>query len=335
DITSRVGEGISTRVDTAPLARRGTAGDRRWPGRQWLGRAGRDGATFWAYRGASGLARRLPPGPPLPEAVGRAAAAMMPGRRALVAAHLRRALGPGVPEPDLQAAVGAAFASYARFWRDSFRLPTLSRAEVRASVAGEGIRHLRAGMARGRGVILALPHLGSWDYGAAWLAVTGYPMVVVVEPLPGDALFAWLVRMRLVLGIGVVPLGPGAVPTLTAALRAGRLVGLLCDRDIGGSGVTVPFFGEETTLPGGPATLALRTGAQLMPACVLDEPGGRHLAVVRPPIPVERAGSLPGDIARITASMAAELEVMIRRAPEQWHLFQPNWPGDPRPGSGS
>ena len=77
--------------------------------------------------------------------------------------------------------------------------------------------------------------------------------------------------------------------------------------------------------------LALRTGAPLLPVGVYftDEYNG-HLAVVRPPVPTERhGGRLRDDVARITQALAHELEFLIRRAPEQWHLFQPNWPSDP------
>ena len=112
------------------------------------------------------------------------------------------------------------------------------------------------------------------------------------------------------------------------ALRDNRIVCLLCDRDIAGDGVEVEFFGERTTLPGGPATLALRTGATLVPAAVYFRAGRDHEGVVRPAIPVEREGRLREDIARITQALAKELEILIRAAPEQWHLLQPNWPSD-------
>jgi KDO2-lipid IV(A) lauroyltransferase len=111
-------------------------------------------------------------------------------------------------------------------------------------------------------------------------------------------------------------------------LRDGGLVGLLCDRDIIGNGVEVEFFGERTTLPAGPAALALRTGAALLTAAVYSEPGGMHSAVVNPPISTARTANLRTDVARVTQLVAAELEGLIRRAPEQWHLFQPNWPSD-------
>ena len=103
---------------------------------------------------------------------------------------------------------------------------------------------------------------------------------------------------------------------------------LLCDRNLSGDGVDVKFFGEDTTLPAGPATLAVRTGAALLPVAVYFEPGRGHRTVVRPPVPSERQGRLRDDIAVITQRLADEFEELIRAAPEQWHLLQPNWPSD-------
>ena len=114
------------------------------------------------------------------------------------------------------------------------------------------------------------------------------------------------------------------------ALRQNEVVCLLCDRDLDRSGVEVEFFGERTTLPAGPATLALRTGAPILPVGVyFTERTNGHHAVVRPPLSLERRGGLREDVSRITQQLAHELEFLIRRAPEQWHLFQPNWPSDP------
>ena len=89
----------------------------------------------------------------------------------------------------------------------------------------------------------------------------------------------------------------------------------------------VEFFGEETTLPGGPALLALRSGAPLLPTAVYFE-GRRRRGIIGPPLDTTRRGKLRDDVARITQDIAVELEALIRRAPEQWHLLQPNWPSD-------
>jgi lauroyl/myristoyl acyltransferase len=106
------------------------------------------------------------------------------------------------------------------------------------------------------------------------------------------------------------------------------VLALLSDRDLPGTGPEVEFFGERTTLPGGPATLALRTGAPVVPTAIyFDGPDNRH-AVLLPPLDTSRQGKLRDDVQRVTQDLATALEVLIRRAPEQWHLLQPNWPSD-------
>ena len=124
-----------------------------------------------------------------------------------------------------------------------------------------------------------------------------------------------------------MPLGPGAAGEVLRALRDGHVVCLLSDRDIVGDGVEVDFFGERTTIPAGPATLGLRTRAPLLPVGVYFE-GTGNKGVVLPPVPAERRGRLRADVGRVTADVAERLEDLIRAAPEQWHLQQPNWPSD-------
>jgi KDO2-lipid IV(A) lauroyltransferase len=162
----------------------------------------------------------------------------------------------------------------------------------------------------------------------------GYGLTAVVERLDNDELFEWFRDMRSRVGVNVIPLDDNAGLRVSAALKDNQVVSLLCDRDIPRdgvrSGVEVEFFGERTTVPAGPAFFALRTGAALLPlATYFTRKSDGHHTVVRPPIPVERQGSLREDVARITQLLMIEIEGLIRRAPEQWHLFQPNWPSDP------
>ena len=192
-------------------------------------------------------------------------------------------------------------------------------------VMGDGLEGREEGAARGQGVILAVPHLGSWDLGGAWLSSVGYPLTVVVEPLEPPELFDWFVELRQSAGMTVVPLGRRAGPAILRTLREGGVVALLTDRDLAGKGVEVEFFGENTTLPPGPATLALRTGAALLPAAVVSTAADRHRVVVRPPLAIERRGEVADDVARITQALAEELEKLIRLAPEQYFWLHRRW----------
>jgi KDO2-lipid IV(A) lauroyltransferase len=289
--------------------------------------------TTLAYRAGSRVAQLVPGSvaTPIGRVLGRAAAPLLPAQRAMAARHQARACAGTRGSSADASAVRGVFESYGRYWVEMLRLPADVRSGAIPSLGRiEDFGHVTEGLERGKGVILALPHLGGWEWAGAWLADQGYDFLAVVEAIEPPELLEWFAKQRAALGMEVVALGPEASSTVLRALRDNRVVCLLSDRDIGGDGVPVEFFGERTTLPGGPATLALRTGATLLPVAVYFRPGRDHLGVVRPPIPVERAGRLRDDIARITQALAGELELLIRAAPEQWHLLQPNWPSDHR-----
>lgn len=281
------------------------------------------------YRAGSGLARRVPGrlARGVAETGATVAAQVLRDRRAQVERNLRR-VDPTLSGWRLHRMVDATFASYARYWAESFRLPELDARAIDAVFSYSGYDHIARAREEGRGVILALPHLGGWEWAAFWLAlIEDVRVTAVVEALEPPELFEWFVDFRRSLGMNVVPLGPSAGGEVLRAIKAGDVVCLLSDRDIGGGGPEVEFFGERTTLPGGPATLALRTGAALLPTAVYFDGDGHH-GRVDPPLEVERRGRLRDDVARVTQDLAHALEGLIREAPDQWHMMQPNWPSD-------
>jgi KDO2-lipid IV(A) lauroyltransferase len=282
-------------------------------------------APYRLYQAGAVVARALPgpAGEAAAAAAGVVAGRLTRGRRAMIARHLARITGAEVTDADLD----RAFASYGRYWLESFRMPWLGSDQLEAGMAYEGIGNLEAARALGRGVVMAMPHLGAWDWGGAWLAASGFPVTVVAEALEPPELFVWFAERRQRVGMTVVPLDRHAGAGVIAALRRGDVVGLLCDRDLTGDGIEVDFFGERTTLPAGPATIAVRTGSPIVTGCVLFE-GDHHRAIVLPPIDTSRRGRLRDDVQRIAQELADALASLIRRAPEQWHVFQPNWPSD-------
>jgi KDO2-lipid IV(A) lauroyltransferase len=140
--------------------------------------------------------------------------------------------------------------------------------------------------------------------------------------------FAWFVQFRTRLGMEVIPLDAHAASAGLRALHAGRVLCLLSDRVVGGTpGVEVELFGAPAHLPAGPVTLALRTGAPLLPCAVYFGSGATgHVAIVEEPLDLVRKGRLRDDVADGTRRLAERLEVLIQRAPTQWHMFQPIWP---------
>ena len=276
--------------------------------------------------------------PRLPESVANAAAAgirvdlqqALVGRRLMIERHMRRALGPEASRREVRRAVEGAFDSYARYWVETLRLGGFSAERVERVFSIEGRDVFFDALALGKGVVLALPHLGNWEVAGAWVALQGIRLTAVAEKLEPEELYEWFVDLReKQFGMHVIGSDdPDVARKLTAELRGGHAIALLSDRDLSRHGPTVEFFGEETTLPVGPALFAIRTGAPLLPVGVFDSRDWTYRAVVRPPLAVPTEGTLKERTAALTQELAYELEGLIRRAPQQWHLAQPNWPSD-------
>ena len=284
-----------------------------------------------AYQVAATLAQRSPR-----SVSGRAAqlggrmASMYAGdKRVMVERNHRRIRGTEMTEVELGQHVARTFEAYARYYLDSFRLPSLDDRTIDEGFDYVGFENIAASIERGVGPILVMPHLGGWEWAAFWLAqIQNIRVTAVVEPLEPPELFDWFLSFRESLGMNVVPVGPTAGPAILDAINEQHVVCLLADRVVSGAaGVPVDFLGERTMLPAGPATVALRTGAPLLPTAVFFR-GDRHFAECRPPIVAEREGKFREDVQRVTQLIAHELERFIRAAPEQWHVLQPGWPSD-------
>jgi phosphatidylinositol dimannoside acyltransferase len=247
-----------------------------------------------------------------------------------LAANYRRVLGPDATDDQVATTARAGLRSYARYWREMFRLPVTPPQVVVDRMTCYDEHLLRTALAEGRGVVLALPHQGNWDHAGAWAVLTGMPFTTVAERLRPEALFDRFVAFRTSLGMEVVPLTGGERPPfelLAERLTAGGLLCLLGDRDLTARGIDVTFFGATARFPAGPAALALRTGAVLMPVTLWFE-GERWATRIHPRVDHTT-------IAEMTQRVADAFEEGIRAHPEDWHMLQRLWlddldPSDPR-----
>ena len=289
-----------------------------------------DALTIFGYKFVSRLDRIIPA-----SAIAVATAVVVPvvcafmrKQRPIVARNMRR-VNPELQGHKLRRAVRKSYESYARYFIETFRLPMLSKKEIDSKISVTGFEHIENALKLGKGVILALPHLGGWEWSGRWLIHQGHNLNAVVEKLDSQALFQMFVDLRTSYGVNVIPLDDKAGVAVQEALAKNEIVALLCDRDLQGNGIEAEFFGERTTVPAGPAFFALRTGAALLPLGTYFAKGlDQHETVVRPAINVQRTGSLRDDMSRVTQDLVHELESLIKKKPEQWHLFQPNWPSD-------
>ncbi len=216
-----------------------------------------------------------------------------------------------------------AVRSYARYWCEAFRLPSISTEHLIAHTTTDHEDLLRDAVAAGTGTILVLSHSGNWDAAGAWLGVTGVPFTTVAERLKPESLFTRFVEFRQSLGMEVLPLTGGARPpydVLRERLSGGGTVCLLADRDLTPRGVDVEFFRATARMPAGPARLALDTGARLLPTTLSFTPGGWRITFH--PY-VEHS-----DLVTMTQQVARAFETAITAHPVDWHMLQKLWVDD-------
>jgi KDO2-lipid IV(A) lauroyltransferase len=217
--------------------------------------------------------------------------------------------------------------SYARYWREAFRLPSmnLATAASRVHLPPPDRANFEDAYAAGKGIVFALPHSGNWDMAGVWLVNRIGGFSTVAERLRPESLFERFVAYRESLGFEIFPLSGGETPPFTLLadrLRAGGVVCLLAERDLAEHGVPVTFFGEPTRMPAGPAKLAIETGAALMPVHHFFTDTHGSQIICDPPIDVSVG------LEASTQAMADVFARNIAAHPQDWHMLQPLWEAD-------
>jgi len=279
-----------------------------------------------AYATGWGVVRGLPE--PVAGALFRTAADLGAWRNGPGVRQMRRNYARVVPQAgpaELDELVRAGLRSYAKYWKETFRLPGMDHERIYRIVeeVAVGKTVLDAAFDRGKGVVLALPHTGNFDISGVWLVAHSGPFTTVNERLKPESLYQRFVTYRESLGFEIVPSEGGAYRILMERLRANKAVCLVADRDLSKRGIPVTFFGEETRMPAGPARLAAVTGAQLL---IVDNPVTDDGWGIRFHTPITVHGR--EDVAPATQRMADAFAADIANSPADWHMMQKLWLAD-------
>ncbi len=250
-------------------------------------------------------------------------------------ANYRVGTGGALTEPELADLTTRGLRSYARYWQEAFRLPTLSSERIVANTDVVGLEYVQKVRNEGRGLVMVLPHSGNWDAAAVWfIDFLGGPFMTVAERLKPESLYRRFLEYRESLGMRVVPLTGGPRPSsevLRDWLADGGSTCLLVDRNLGSGGVPVTFFGRAATMPGGAALLAAQTGAALIPTvCAFSERGWR--LTFAPEVPLDGPGRLKDRVGTAMQDVADAFARTIVEQPEDWHMLGRIWsdvPPDP------
>ena len=280
--------------------------------------------TYWLYRAGERIISALPRGlvMPIASAIGNVAYDLAGPKRGLIHENLAHPLGLPVDDRRVRAAARRAFRNYAKYLVDMMRIGDLDEEEAAALVRIDNLAVLRAARAEGKGVVLCTVHVGGMDLIGAGLSLHGESLHVVADDTTYGRLYDHLEAARAKHRIFLI--GWRNLRGLFRALRDGENLVLFCDGGYRRGDVPVELAGEATTFPIGPATLAAKTGAPMMPVTCRRTDEDTFVASGLPSI--HCASTDPTELHRATQLVADALSAVIAEDPGQWYMFRPVWP---------
>jgi KDO2-lipid IV(A) lauroyltransferase len=232
----------------------------------------------------------------------------------------RRNLALALPGADADAIADGVFRSIARLLVLFARLPSIRKDNLGRWIRCEGMEHVEAALAAGRGILFATAHLGNWELSAFAYAILARPMHVVARPLDNPLIDALVERRRRLSGNRLI-FKKDYARAILKALAANEAVGILIDQNaVPAEGVFVDFFGVPACAGTGFAKIAAHSGAAVIPGFALWSEEERRY-VLRFDAPV----AMSGDAERDTAVLQARLETVIRTHPDQWLWIHRRW----------
>jgi lauroyl/myristoyl acyltransferase len=253
----------------------------------------------------------------------RAGYLLWPTKRAWSNANFARVVGLPPGDRRVRSLALRAYKEYARYLVETMRLESLSPDEaIRRVIQPDLDRIEEVWRSSPGGLIFALGHVGNNEAVAAGVANRGWPISVVADDSSFPEMFERFRRLREAWGVHVIPWRN--LREIYAVLKRREMLALLIDWGYRSDGVPVRLFGEWTTLPAGPATLAAKTRSVILPVAIRREADGMFHVSFGAVITV--ASTSDADIARATQTIADSLESTIAAAPAQWYSFKPIWP---------
>jgi KDO2-lipid IV(A) lauroyltransferase len=252
---------------------------------------------------------------------------LLQGRtRAHVKDNMRHVLGPDADEKEVSRAAREVFRNVTRYYADLIRQPRIDPERLlKQDMAVHGLENLQDAVARGKGVVMVSAHHGNPEMAVQALAAADIYVYALTEPLQPKQLSDLTHRLRSTHGHVYRPVSTSAVKGALRYLRQGGVVAILCDRDIQKTGQLLSLCGSTARFPLGAAMLAVRTGAEVVPAFHHRLEPGRAEVWIEPPLPLDRTGDDEHDVRAISEKILARIEEHLRRDPGQWAVLEPIW----------
>ena len=210
----------------------------------------------------------------------------------------------------------------------------VSERELQVSIPLVGREHLDAALAKGSGVLVLSAHLGNFFLVGTRLAIEGYTISVLINQ-PSDKRLAELMdSYRLQVRQKTIHAHPRreALKALHDSLRRNEITLIISDEYRRGEGVEVTLFGRIVIARRGPATMALRTGAAVVPACMIRQGDGSLKLIIEPELELDRSGRSAAQVKENTIRITKWLERTVRTYPDQWNWMNMRWWKDDEAG---
>lgn len=241
--------------------------------------------------------------------------------------------GRSARDPYTKRLAAASWKNYGRIIADFIYFPhfdfvRLERDMRDLTEGASGWReYVEQGLAPGRGILIASAHFGNYDMAAAYFA-RHFPLSIVTENFNDPEMTDLVLGQRKERGIGLIPM-EGSARRILRTLQQNQLVAIAVDRPVSPEeGVEIRFFGHKTYVPGGPAALALKSGAAIMPGFMWYGPHNEIFIRAFPPIFPQAGANKTAEIARLTQCMFDAIEEIVRAWPTQWYMFRQFWPSN-------
>lgn len=212
------------------------------------------------------------------------------------------------------------FQYFGKYLVDFFKFARFTLAGIKRLVSMEHFEYLEQAEALGRGILFITAHLGNWELGGAILAARGRRIHAVFLPQRVNKINQLFQKHRSQRGIQCIPLGHAARGVMEA-LKRRECVAMLADRDFTAHHHPIVFFGKPAHLSSGPARIAVKTQAPLVPCFLLRQPDDTFLMRFYPAI-------VPGPLTTTTELQERIRDVLEReigRNPLQWFMFDDFW----------
>lgn len=204
-------------------------------------------------------------------------------------------------------------------------MPRLTKEFIRENIEVKGLEYMEEAYAEDKGVIVLTAHVGNWEWMGATMASFGYPTTTIVKNQPNAQFTRFINEYREMVGLEVFARDGADIVKAARAMKKKKILGFLADQDGWVQGYPVPFLGEMSSAPLGPATFARRFKAPVLPVFTYRKPEGGHVVEIQKPFYYEDTGHPNHDMYKLTEKCVQITEEFINKHPTEWLWFQYRW----------